>query len=100
MAVSAETGKGELLRSFSVERPPGGWGDDHYQAVAEAYRGAPDAPLKTIGQRWGVSRATASKWVREARDREHLGYPTRRGVAGATAAKSPIRRKRKTGGKR
>ena len=40
MAVSAETGKGELLRAFTVERPPGGWGDDHYKAVAEAYRAA------------------------------------------------------------
>ena len=72
------------------------WGDEHYQEVAEVYRQAVAArrpPLAAIGTRWGVGRAMAAKYVKRARELGHLGYPTRPGVAGATAKKSPIRKK-------
>ncbi len=89
-----EMAVGKTATPFLLERPPGGWGEDHYRAVAEVYRSAPQAPLKVIRERWGVSRAAASKWVREARERGLLGYPARRGVAGASEPTSPVKAKK------
>ena len=86
----------DVLEPFTTERPPGGWGDDHYQRVADAYRNAKQAPTQAIADRWNVSRAAASKWIKEARKRRLLGYPTRIGVAGASAKKSPIKTKSAT----
>lgn len=96
-AVSAQAGSDDFMDPFELERPPTGWGDDHYRAVAEVYRNAPGAPLKAISARWNVSRAAASKWVKEARVRGILGYPTRPGVAGASEAVSPIKKRRERG---
>lgn len=65
---------------------------DHFAQVAETYRAATAtgvAPRKAIEERWGVSRAAASKWIRQARERGLLGWPSRRGVAGTEASKSP-----------
>lgn len=93
-AVRLVTGAGDFTEPFRLERPATGWDDAHYRAVAEVYRNAPGAPLNAISARWSVSRAAASKWVKEARVRGFLGYPTRRGVAGASEPESPVKRKR------
>lgn len=95
MAVRRHRGEDDLLEPFVLERPAGGWGEEHYRTVAQVYRNAPDAPLKAISQRWGVSRAAASKWVRKARELGLLGYPTRVGVAGASEKASPITPRKK-----
>lgn len=81
--------------SFELERPPGGWTDEHYQAVARVYTTAPRAPRLAIAERWNVSPAAASKWITEARLRGLLAWPTRPGVAGASAAQSPVQTKQK-----
>jgi hypothetical protein len=75
-----------------TRRPNGRWPDEHFQLVADRYREALERgrpPLNAITERWDVSRATASNWVREARRREHLGWPQKPGTAGATARNSP-----------
>jgi hypothetical protein len=85
----------DWLEPFKVQRVPGqAWPDEHYQEVAKVYTSAGAAPLKAISERWGVSRPTASKWVAEARRRKFLKYPSRPGVAGASRARSPIKRQR------
>jgi hypothetical protein len=58
--------------------PRGRLGDDHYLLVARVFAGAArrgDAPLKAVQERWGVSRAMASKYVRGARNRGYLPPP-------------------------
>ncbi len=94
-AVDQEDGGTDPFRTFEAERPPTGWGDDHYRAVADVYRNASPAPLIAIGERWGVSRAAAAKWVARSRELGYLGYPKRPGVAGASAKKTPINPKSK-----
>jgi len=67
----------------------------HLDEVADIYRAAVDCgepPLPAIARRWRVKRPTASRWVRAARDHGLLGWPERRGVAGAEAPTSPIDR--------
>lgn len=96
MGAEQQSGR-DPLEPLVVVRPSGGWGDDHYRAVAREYRNADRAPLKAIQERWRVSRATASKWVHEARERGFLGYPPRRGVAGASEPISPVKPKKKRG---
>jgi hypothetical protein len=84
----------DWLEPFKVKRVPGqAWLDEHYQEVANVYLSAGAAPLKTIAERWGVSRQAASKWVAEARRRKYLKYPSRPGVAGASRTRSPVKRK-------
>jgi len=89
----------DWLEPFKTERPPEGWPDEHYEAVARVYREASGAPLKAISERWSVSRPTASTWVRKARELKYLGYPKGPGVAGASERKSPIKRAKKRGRK-
>ncbi|MGD0285113.1 MAG: hypothetical protein ABSC31_01840 [Acidimicrobiales bacterium] len=85
----------DWLEPFRIERVPGqAWPDEHYQEVAEVYRSSAGKPLLAIAERWKVSRPTASKWVAEARRRKFLKYPSRPGVAGASRARSPIKRQR------
>jgi hypothetical protein len=58
--------------------------DAHLEQVAAVYRQAAevdDPPLKAIEEQFEAKRATASKWVRMARDRGILG-PALRGRAG------------------
>lgn len=63
--------------------------DDRLRSVAEVYRRERDdptlagkrrAPVQAVMVRWGVSRATASRWIREARDRELLDHLAREGT--------------------
>lgn len=57
--------------------PPSGsrsWPDEHFMQVAQAYwqaeaEGRP--PRQAISERWGVSKVTASRWLKRARE---LGY--------------------------
>lgn len=55
--------------------------DSHYQAVAEIFKGARamgDFPVQAVKDEWGVSIATANRYVREARNRGFLDEPKRR----------------------
>lgn len=66
--------------------------DEHLIWVAELYQGAVmfgKAPLNVIGQRGKVPRSTAAYWVRKARERGFLGYPSAPGKAGFAASESP-----------
>jgi hypothetical protein len=74
--------------------PNGRWSDDHFELVATAYEiaveeGWPPAPL--IQGLWMVSRATASRWIRIARDSDppKLAYPKKPGVAGIDRTTPP-----------
>lgn len=67
---------------------------EHFRQVADIYRGAVErrqSPLLAIQCAYGVSRPSASKYVRRARKLGFLGYPAKPGVAGADCAESPIR---------
>jgi hypothetical protein len=58
-------------------------GAEHFGEVAQVYSAAASAgapPLLAVETRWTVSRPTASRWVRAARDAGLLP-PTERGVA-------------------
>lgn len=82
-------------RQQGRERP-----DAHYEEVATVYTNALRAgrpPTKAVGERWGVERAMASRYVAEARKRGLLGYPTRQGVAGTTSDTSPHPTSKKKG---
>ena len=64
------------------------------QSVAIAYaecveKGLP--VLATLGERFHVSRAGATKYVRKARDAGYLEWPTRKGIAGVGGTESPFR---------
>jgi hypothetical protein len=84
----------DVMKPFDRERTPGQpWPDEHYQRVAEVYRSATSAPAKAICNRWNVSKPTAAKWIRKARELGHLGWPARPGVAGFGASESPIRKR-------
>jgi hypothetical protein len=95
---------GETLLNLLEERTPGQrWPREHYERVAEVYREAVASglpPLPVIGERWHVSRAMASKYVRRARELGLLGWPAGPGVAGTTEERSPIKRDRSKGRKR
>jgi hypothetical protein len=68
--------------------------DEHYQQVAEVYKGAVDRrqpPLKAVEHHWQVSRAGAAKYVKRARELGFLGWPGRRGIPGYESAHSPIK---------
>lgn len=82
----------------AVERQQGkALSDQHYAQVADVYRDAverSEPPLKAVMARWHVSRAGASKYVARARELKLLGYPSRPGIAGAEAKRSPIKRDR------
>jgi len=57
-------------------RPTGGksWPDEHLMQVAQAYwQAEPEGrpPRRAISERWRVSKATASRWLKRARE---LGY--------------------------
>ncbi len=70
------------------------WTPDHFRSIALMYEAAVSggtAPRPAIADAWGVTLATASSWIRKARDLGFLGYPERRGIAGSTAAESPAR---------
>ena len=90
-AVDVALGTNGWFHSIVTERPPEGWGNDHYERVAEVYKNAASAPTKAVADAWGVSRAAASKWIAKARELGYLGYPDRRGVAGASESVSPIK---------
>lgn len=67
--------------------PPG-----HLEGVADVYRMAVEAsepPLPAIMRRWRVTRPTASRWVRSARDSGILGWPSGIGVPGCSSPRSP-----------
>lgn len=89
-----------LVEAFGALRPPPRKPgqrlmNGHYEAVADLYRAAiesGDAPLPAIGRRWQVSRPTASRWVRGARELGVLGWPSRPGVAGTDGRNSPVPR--------
>lgn len=69
---------------------------DHYQRVADVYKSAlrsGEPPLRAVEQAFHVSRPAASQYVKKARLRGLLGYPTRPGVPGADAPTSPIRKR-------
>lgn len=75
--------------------------EQHFEQVAQVYRRAlalGKPPLRAVEQAFHVSRPGASKYVRQARERGLLGYPTRRGVPGADAATSPIRKRAQRAG--
>lgn len=66
--------------------------DSHYEEVAAVYTNAlrnGRSPTKAVGERFGVERAMASRYVAEARKRGLLGYPARQGVAGTSSDISP-----------
>ena len=69
----------------------------HFEEVAQVYRRALElgkSPLRAVEQAFHVSRPGASKYVRQARERGLLGYPSGPGVAGANPPASPIRKRR------
>ncbi len=75
------------IRKPGQPLPPG-----HSEQVAEVYRvavEASEAPLRAIMTRWRVTRPTASRWVRAARDEGVLGWPERPGVSGFGAPRLP-----------
>jgi hypothetical protein len=85
--------KGSLKRLVRDQSTPSGWeprqlpaGDaKHLQAVAQLYLAALKKgvhPTKTIQEWAGASRPTASRWVRQARDRGLIGEPTKPGQPG------------------
>lgn len=55
----------------------GGYGREHFEQVATAYRAAlatsPRAPMKELARRLSTSEATARRWVQRARDMGLLG---------------------------
>lgn len=56
--------------------------------VATVYRSNEDLlPRQAVAQRWGISPHTASKWIREARDRGYLGAAPAPGVQGEVTRK-------------
>jgi hypothetical protein len=66
--------------------------DSRFQEVADIYKRADAAgspPLAAIATAYGLSRPGARRYVRLARERGFLAWPTRKGVAGASAAESP-----------
>ena len=68
---------------------------EHFEKVARLYREAVAAgrpPRQAIADAFDVEEATASKYVRQARELNLLGWPERPGVPGASAAASPIKR--------
>jgi hypothetical protein len=75
------------LRKPGQPLPPG-----HLNEVSDVYRsavGASQAPLRAIMHRWRVTRPTASRWVRAAREGGILGWPERIGVPGFKAVRPP-----------
>lgn len=69
----------------------------HFEEVAQVYRRALELgkpPLRAVEHAFHVSRPGASKYVRQARERGLLGYPSGPGVAGANVPTSPIRKRR------
>lgn len=47
--------------------------DDHWGQVADVYRSAATAPVRTVAERWVVSRTTARKWVERCRRKGLIG---------------------------
>ncbi len=85
--------KGSLKRLVREEASPSSWGPrqlpvgdaKHLQAVAELYLAALKQgihPTKAIQEWAGASRPTASRWVRQARDKGLIGEPTKSGQPG------------------
>ena len=93
---AAQVGAPEEIHPLAINRrPTDPWPDEHFNLVADTYRAATSAPLRAIQAKWSVSRPTASNWVRTARERGLLGWPSRRGVAGASATKTPFKSDRR-----
>lgn len=96
---------GALQRVVGAKRRPGQpYEPGHHEEVAETYRkalAAGQAPRAAIERKWDVSRATASKWIRTAREERLLGWPEGVGVAGDSRARrkptTPPRRSRSSG---
>jgi hypothetical protein len=67
----------EGAEQTEIVPPPSGsrsWPDEHFMQVAQEYWQAEAAgrpPRQAISERWSVSKATASRWLRRARE---LGY--------------------------
>lgn len=76
------------LHQAAKRKPRGELTDETLQQVAETYRTAlatRKAPTKAVMKRWFVSRSTASRWVKRAREAGFLG-PARPRVAGEEEA--------------
>lgn len=76
---------GERARSISRRVGPGRprlYDDDHYRDVAAVYVQAPEAPTRTVAERFNTSRANAAKWVAEARQRGYLAKTSKGRMAG------------------
>ncbi len=55
-----------LVRAERVRRRPRT--DELLAEVAEVYNGADAAPTRAVMRRWDVSKATANRWVRQAKE--------------------------------
>lgn len=89
------------LTTAAATRPRGGqtgrparYGREHFEEVARVYRenysGLTSTPTKAVAEHFGVTSATAKKWVSRTRQMGMLG-PTEPGRAGGT---EPRRRRR------
>jgi hypothetical protein len=87
-----------LAAELGNTRPPGNpnyaRGDDelHYRNVAVVYWAAcrfGRRPTQAVQEEFGVSRATAGRWVKEARDREYLAPTTSGKPNGEFGSKLP-----------
>ncbi len=91
-----EDGMAVIEAMGRVERQPGKpWGDDHYRRVADVYETAVKvgrSPLEAVKTRWTVSRSMASKYIREARERGFLPWPSKPGQQSSAEDVSPLRR--------
>ena len=84
-----DDGSSKLIDGWPLQVPPrapgAGPGEEHLRAVAATYQlayatGAP--PTKTVMERFGLPRATASRWIALARKRGLLGPATPRKAGG------------------
>jgi hypothetical protein len=73
----------EAVERLRGKKRRGRYGPDHWASVARTYlRSLPTgAPTEAVAEKFSVSKSTAAKWVRKARDLEFLGE-TQKGKAG------------------
>lgn len=87
------------LLNPTVEHGPKPPSDELVRAVAETYSQALTSGtpiLAAIQARHHIARATATKYIRLAREAGYLGWPSKKGSAGIGATKSPFTRVNQT----